>query len=552
MIHFRNSFIILLSFFALLGSSQDWERWYKEDSLDVVNNCIVEHYDHGIVILGHILDFDIGKSYPWIIKTNINGDTLWTKKMYSEGYLGMYRISFSNNGGILLAGNIYIDNDPELIVIKLNECGEKEWCTIIETDNSSCWAEAAFEMQNEEIAVLINQYSNPETLHVFKLNKFGELIWATPVCSINDYPDSRVPFGWDFLITSDNNILVSGHVYWKNPWDDLFPLRSFFSYINNDGIEEWVLPFGLNDSLLSYSLNSVERQNGNFIGLGAKWTLDKNNKGLYYNDFKHSNVGKLDFEFRNGLIMEFDKEGNEINYFIADFTDIDTSFKYQVFKDLFFVDSIAVIGGLFDDNTTFLNTGEITIDTSFFDTNFNVYHRVKHENSYDRFDYALTSDNKVLCSSTDRATFDDNCMYLTKLNRNLEQDSIYTAYYEYDYLCDQEIESGSIFIGDCDVIINVDEVPTPEQYRKNKIKVPLRVSPNPVLEEIKLSFENTENQQYLDLRITSVLGQQVYETTLIKGQTELSIPLSNWQKGVYLVQVYSNGKKVGSNRFVKM
>jgi hypothetical protein len=54
------------------------------------------------------------------------------------------------------------------------------------------------------------------------------------------------------------------------------------------------------------------------------------------------------------------------------------------------------------------------------------------------------------------------------------------------------------------------------------------------------------------LRITSVLAQQIYETTLIKGQAEQKLNIRNWQKGVYLVQLYSNGKLVGKNRFVKM
>ena len=84
------------------------------------------------------------------------------------------------------------------------------------------------------------------------------------------------------------------------------------------------------------------------------------------------------------------------------------------------------------------------------------------------------------------------------------------------------------------------------------IEEKLIIYPNPAFEEIKLSFENTENNFQLDLRITSVLDQQVYETTLIKGQEELSIQLNKWQQGVYLVQVYSNGKLVGNNRFIKM
>lgn len=545
-------FIFILQFLVISysGYSQNWEKWYAKEDYYVTNYSIQEHYDFGYLIAGNILDFDNSKSYPWIIKTNVNGDTIWSKILLSSEYIGVEEILTTADGGFLFAGGINRNGSYEPYVSKFNVCGQKEWCTIFTSENGNSSAKSIVELANGNIGVLINQLKETETLHVFNLDENGNKLWEKAICSIENHPHSRIPWGNKIKSVNNESFLIAGHVYWKNPWDELYPIRSFFALVNKDGIEKWVLPFGLNDSIHSHALNVIEKTNGNFIGLGAKWTNSNSlpsdilNKDLQFRNVK-------DIEFRNGLIMEFDKNGAEINHFIADFENIDTSFKFQVFSNLFYTDSVAIISGIFSDNKTFLNVGEIITDTSFYDENFNVYFRMKHENAYDKFDHSMTSDHKILCSATDRFE-DDWRMSLTKLNRNLEQDSINTGNYEYDYLCDQEIESGSIFIGDCDVIINVDEVPTPEQYRINKSKVQVSVSPNPALDNITISFGNTEDQQKLELCITSSLGQQVYKTKLIKGQTELIVSLNDWQKGVYLVQVYSSGKIVGNNRFVKI
>jgi hypothetical protein len=102
------------------------------------------------------------------------------------------------------------------------------------------------------------------------------------------------------------------------------------------------------------------------------------------------------------------------------------------------------------------------------------------------------------------------------------------------------------------MIVGTEDVPSPQQYLAQKQKVHILASPNPALEEIKLEFENTENHQQMTLRITSILGQQVYEQPMQKAQSEQIIMLKNWQEGLYLVQVIANGKVVGLSRFLKI
>ena len=74
--------------------------------------------------------------YAWLIKSDINGNLLWSKSIFSQSY----QIAFSGvdgtaDGGFILTGGTtkldYFNFDIDFI--KFNACGEKEWCDIIST-----------------------------------------------------------------------------------------------------------------------------------------------------------------------------------------------------------------------------------------------------------------------------------------------------------------------------------------------------------------------------------------------------------------------------------
>ncbi len=53
---------------------------------------------------------------------------------------------------------------------------------------------------------------------------------------------------------------------------------------------------------------------------------------------------------------------------------------------------------------------------------------------------------------------------LIKLNAELEYDTLYPGTYTYDSLCPYPIPSDTLYIDNCMVIVDMDEVPTPREY----------------------------------------------------------------------------------------
>jgi hypothetical protein len=380
--------------------SQIWPKYYGESNRKDYSYDIIETYDHGFLICGGYFNDD--GLWSWLIKTNVNGEILWEKIIEIEGDNYLNAVCPTLDGGILACGAIYTPagySDP--FVIKLNPCGEKEWCTIFASSpKTNPWAQDIKESQSGDIIVLVNQYgeNNVEDMDLFKLNSTGELIWKETYCSGSVYTEGALPLGYSLAITSHGDYLISGNVYWENPWNPGGPkkLRPLFVMVDSIGTEKWVLPFGIQDSLSGEAINFLDIGSEPYIGVGYYWP---------------------DQGYDEGLIMEFDNEGNQLNFTRVNAKEIDTSYNRLLFYNAYRFDSAIVFGGLMGIEPVGSPTMEAVSDTNLFiNLLFNPY--IQHSNL--RSPYSLgKAGEKVLSNSTDKETGNWDIV-LSKLNLNLE------------------------------------------------------------------------------------------------------------------------------------
>lgn len=102
----------------------------------------------------------------------------------------------------------------------------------------------------------------------------------------------------------------------------------------------------------------------------------------------------------------------------------------------------------------------------------------------------------------------------------------------------------------CVTISGVNDDDLYSSSRNNKMI--LKVLPNPIKNFATIKFDGLQNQHDLKLHIVDILGNMSFDSILQSGQTEISLNTHNWEKGVYIVQIYSGKKLVGSARFVKI
>jgi len=517
--------------------SQIWPKYYSQPNSHDFSNDIVEAYDKGYIICGNYYTYN-GSDYiqnSWLIKTDVNGNVLWDKIIIGGDNVVMTNaVEPTTDGGMLTCGSIWsASGNYDPYVMKINACGDKEWCKIFAgSTNVSTWAQDILENDSGEIIVLINQYTGNNAVHLFLLCNDGAFLWKKPYCTGSIYPDSDHPIGTKMIITSSNKYLISGYVYWENPWgpNGTVYIRPLFLVVNSDGNENLVLPFGLQDTIYGTADCSLELNDNTFLGIGSYWTNQENVEPLF---------------------MQYNENGDEMAFEILSAEELDSTLIGGSFQNSILLDTSLYSGGVFKfaENQGYpIVEDKLKLSLEVFDLT-SMFTKI-YLNFSDPYVLNKTIDDKLLSNSTFKEPGNWD-ITLSKLNLNLEFDTIDPGNYTYDSLCQSgPPQSGFIFLDDCDIITGTD-IPSPEEYYSFIATIPVTAYPNPAETEITLAFQNTDHHNNMLLECYNIYGQQVHTEKIWKGQQEKRIDLRRWAKGLYFAVVKSEGKVAGTGRFVR-
>jgi hypothetical protein len=542
-------FTCLLLLISGVLISQTWPKYYTQTNSDDYTYNIMETYDKGYMICGNYYTYDGSefKEYSWLIKTDINGNILWDKVIEGGDDVVISNAVQTSGGGTITCGCIWTNTgfyDP--YVMKLNSCGEKEWCKIFTGSVSeSTWFQDIKVTPSGEIIALAVQFEEWKTMHLFKFSANGDFLWKKAYCDGDIYSGAFLPHGKSITLLSEGRCIISAEVYWEDPWNPGGPagIRPLFVMVDSVGNEKWVMPFGLQDSIYGQGYTVYEINNNRFIGVAVKW-IDQSSTSMSYEYSKESNNSKY-LALKN-ILIDFDSTGYVNQYLIIDNEVINPSFTKGVANVFERIDSVYVMGGLFGDQNGG-NPAEIILDTNVFN-NLTILDYYLHLNENEPYSAIKSFDKKILSNSSFFEPGVD--IALSKLNLNLDYDTAYTGNFTYDSLClSGPPQSGFIYLNDCDIITGT-EMPSPEEYYSFIATIPITAYPNPAETEITLAFENTEHHSNIMLVCYNIYGQKVYSEKIWKGQQQTKLNINSWNNGLYIAVLKSNGKVAGKSRFV--
>ncbi len=535
---------MLLSITISTSFSQkdDWIRVFGGAETNLSAD-LIETYDKGYLILVNTSPGG-NLTISWLIKTDINGEVLWEKKIGDGStFMGFKDMHATPDGGLVLTGTNYLlDNtfgDP--FFMKLNECGEKEWCRIFYHEAPLAFWESGLQIipvpTEDSYVALVSPWGDEQSpgtvmqgIWLFKLNNDGEAIWMKNVFDeVNPEAWNEIPL--QMLVSSEQELIISGLTLYGFPGY----FKPFIVSANFDGTENWWSIIAQNENWRGEVYDATEDAFGNIYATG--WFAEYDPPEPYY-----PSIHKLDI---NGNII-FSKliidSTEQVNTFCVNMVndstlDVAAAMNYpgqQPYNTIIRIDS----------------SGNVLLQKQILQSNFGFSNGIR--------------------------TFDDKFLYvgpvmeggnikihLHKFNSDLEYDSIYTQPFDYDYMCnDLPIISDTIGIADCDIWTNL-----PGEIEYNQAKN-LVVYPNPAKERIKvkLPWATVEEQpfgpytsrhfnlQYFEnsiLKIYDIYGKQVKEISLQHQQeNELEINISTLPAGIYLINLYENKKKMASGKFI--
>ena len=135
-------------------------------------------------------------------------------------------------------------------------------------------------------------------------------------------------------------------------------------------------------------------------------------------------------------------------------------------------------------------------------------------------------------------------IYMWKMNEDLEDDTLYSQPLTYDSLCPYTIISDTVDL-DCSLFVNIDEIPTKEEYEST-----IKISPNPARDWISLTFPEIVAPGKVELVLYNVFGQEVLRKGVAPTNRMASLNISSLSSGIYFLRSKDKRNRIMTGKFV--
>lgn len=188
------------------------EKKYGGNDIDFANWAAFNHDSTAIMAVGYTGSFSNQDYDVYIVYTDLNGDTLWTKTIGGTGWDIANNVINTSDKGFLISGETYSygAGNNDMYIIKIDTNGTVEWTQTIGgalQDN----AMSAVEIANNNFIIVgsSSSYSLQEKSQIFAtcLNPLGDSIWAKTYGGIN-----AEAFGTtNCLYSPGSNVILGGY-----------------------------------------------------------------------------------------------------------------------------------------------------------------------------------------------------------------------------------------------------------------------------------------------------------------------------------------------------
>jgi len=181
-----------------------WTKVIGESQAQV-GRCVLQTPDSGFVIAGFTGNPSAAR-WAYIVKTDINGDTLWTTKNPNSGSEAYY-IAATSDSGFIVTGYQYEGGySAEVMLMKLNKDGTIDW---IKTYGDIYYNIGYYGQQTSDGGYFLTGYSQGISgvtdAYLIKTDIFGTVEWE------KHYGGSSYDYAYCGLETSDEGFIVCGY-----------------------------------------------------------------------------------------------------------------------------------------------------------------------------------------------------------------------------------------------------------------------------------------------------------------------------------------------------
>ena len=466
--------------------------------------------DGGYIIAGTTMSGANLDYHAYLIKTNANGDLIWTKTFYYKGEGGQ-DVSQTYDGGYILLGTGVVFQEAYLF--KTDAAGDTLWTrsfyglvnatrgySVQQTIDSGYILALTLDLHN------ISQDSANALL--VKTNKTGDILWT------KSYGGPKYDIGYSVIQTNDNGFIVAGNTRsFGADSADIYLVKT-----NADGDTLWTRTFGGNRNDIGYAIKQTG-DNGyiivgstNSFGAGGNdvYVVKTNSSGniLWSKTYggAGSDIGQtIQLTANGGYIISgyTNSFGANHGYLIK----IDSNGNVEWSKTLVGESANSVLqtgdGGYVFTGRVFSDAGDMNVLL------------VKTDQS-----------GNSGCNETDAATIINTVTNkMADISTKVESRSYSNSTVLYT------MGSGVGFATTLCTSVGLNEI---------KSSLPLLISPNPSAGDFVITFSGIINQGTVE--IYTVMGERIFSKA-VSLTSNLEINLKNSSPGIYFVKVMDGERR---------
>ena len=230
--------------------------------------------DGGYVIIGSTESYGAGGSDFWIVKTDASGDSLWSKTYGGSYHEIAFEAQATSDGGYIIAGYTQLQGflNSDVWLVKLFSNGEVDWTQTYGGDQD----DLAYSVNETADAGYIlsgttrSFGSGYDDVYLIKTDMYGDSIWTKTFGGLSNDAGNSV------IETAEGDFLVCGNTFsFSEDGDmDLWLIKTDIS-----GYTLWTKMYGGGGNELGYSV--IETFDGRLTACGFTETYDTGERDVW-------------------------------------------------------------------------------------------------------------------------------------------------------------------------------------------------------------------------------------------------------------------------------
>ena len=249
-----------------------WTKTYGGDSFDMGNDVQLT-VDGGYIITGVTTPTSVNFPDVWLIRTDQNGDSLWTKSFGGDGIDIGKAIQQTSGGGFIIAGwtNSFDVDSTDIWLIRTDNNGNLLWSKTYGGNNhDQAWSVRQTLDDGYIVIGYTTSFGNGNyDVWLIRTNSNGDTLWT------KTYGGEYWEYGYDVRQLSDGGFILTGYASSPRLNDvDLYLIRT-----NSNGETLWTKTFGGTENEIGRSVQ--ETSDGGFIIAGDTDSFGAGNSDVW-------------------------------------------------------------------------------------------------------------------------------------------------------------------------------------------------------------------------------------------------------------------------------